>query len=304
MAVLGNPVHRLGARKWGGWKPDRPKASKDWHVDKLLGGPRAVMPVSPSCDPAYFPMMKNQLSLGSCTGESLCLALEEEVIRTMAEAGEDVTSPWWLKWQGLSGLAAYYFAREAQGSTKDDSGSEIRTCIDGARRNGIPNESSWPYRPAWYRIKPNAKAMKTAPWHNLDEIETYRCDGAGGSREGTLTNILRVLEAKRPVNFGFACPKDWGDYDETGRIPLPNGAYSGGHAMTSFMADTDAKVLIGPNTWGDKIGAPQPKGSRIVTRGGRGWWIKPFQYFLDGDADDAWAIVLRRPGAKRESNNG
>ena len=289
-------LHRLPNGKFGGWRPDRPKASKDWHVDKLLGAPRAVMPVNPSCNPAYFPMMKNQGSLGSCTGESFCLALEEEIIRAKAEAGEDVTSPWWTSWKGLSGLAAYYFSRLKLGTLNEDSGSEIRVTIDGVRQFGVPSEESWPYKISKYRTKPDAAAMKTAPWHNIDEVASYRCDGAGGSREATLTNILRAHEAGLPVNFGFGCPKDWKDYDDTGRIPMPNGGYDGGHAMTSMKADTDSKDLIGPNTWGDQIGAPQPKGSRIITKGGKGWFIIPFQYFLDGDADDAWVICLKKPG--------
>ena len=77
------------------------------------------------------------------------------------------------------------------------------------RQFGVPSEESWPYKISKYRTKPDAAAMKTAPWHNIDEVASYRCDGAGGSREATLTNILRAHEAGLPVNFGFACPKDW-----------------------------------------------------------------------------------------------
>ena len=289
-------LHRLPNGKFGGWRPDRPKASKDWHVDKLLGAPRQAMPVNPGCNPAYFPMMKNQGSLGSCTGESFCLALEEEIIRAKAEGGEDVTSDWWMKWQGLSGLAAYYFSRLKLGTLNEDSGSEIRVTIDGVRQFGVPSEELWPYKISKFRMKPDARAMKTAPWHNIDEVGSYRCDGAGGSREATLTNMLRVLEAKLPINFGFACPADWQDYDDTGRIPMPNGKYDGGHAVTTFMADTDSKNFLICNTWGTNIGAPQPKDSRVMSKDGRGWAIMPFQYVLDGDADDAWGICLRKPG--------
>jgi hypothetical protein len=283
--------HRLGNGHHGGWKPDKPKSGKDWHLKKVLGEPKRALPDMPSCDPAFFPLLKNQKNLGSCTGESVAYAVEYCVISMLAAKGQDVTSSWWKKW-GLSGLAGYYWAREIEKAINEDTGAEIRDAIDGARRNGLPTEESWPYIITRFTQRPDAAAMKTAPWHKPGQLKTYRCDGAGGSREDTLTNMLRALELKMPVNFGFGCPADWKDYDATGRIPMPNGQYDGGHAITSLKADTASKDLIGPNTWGDRIGAPQPPGSRIITRGGKGWFILPFQYVLNGDADDAWAVAI------------
>lgn len=284
--------HRLGNARYGGWKPDRPKTGKDWHLDKALGAPLAGLPNNPSCNPALFPGMKDQKSLGACTGESLALALEYCVIKKAAGKGEDVTSNWWKRWS-LSGLAAYYWARELEKTVDQDDGAEIRDAIDGARRNGLPTEAAWPYIVSKFKARPDAAAMKTAAWHKPHELKTYRCDGAGGSREDTLTNMLRALEAGMPVNFGFACPERWGDYDKTGRIPLPKGRYDGGHAITTFRADTGARAFLGPNTWGDDHAAAQPVESRVQTRGGKGWYSLPFEYVLSGDADDAWAISLK-----------
>ena len=283
--------HKLsGPKKFGGWMPDRPKSGQDWLLEKKLGAIGAV-PESPTIHPGYHPAVKDQGNLGSCTGESLAYAVESLVIKKKADAGEDVKSSWWREW-ALSGLAAYYFAREVDGSIAYDAGSYIRSAIDAARRKGIPTEATWPYDISKFRRKPSAAAMKTAAWHKLDTLETYRCDGAGGSREATVTNMLRALGAGMPVNFGFSCPADWGDYDETGRIPVPKGRYEGGHAITAFGADTEARLFLGPNSWGDKIGGPQPYGSRVESRGGKGWFALPFSYVLEGDADDAWAVAL------------
>lgn len=282
--------HRLGNNRQGGWHPDRPKGSQDWRLSQVLGESRRS-PKNPSCNPAYFPIMKNQGDLGSCTGESLALAAEYCVIEEKAKEGEDVTSPWWKKW-ALSGLAAYYFAREIDKTISIDAGSQIRSAIDGARKNGIPVEALWPYKPSDFHRRPNAAAMKTAPWHRLDHLKTYRCDEVGKSREQTLTNILRALEAGMPVNFGFSCPADWGDYDATGAIPMANGNYEGGHAMTAFAADTAARMILGPNTWGDDHAGPQPATSRIISKGGLGWYALPFDYVLNGDADDFWSVAL------------
>jgi hypothetical protein len=283
---------RLSNGKHGGWRPDKPKYGKDWHIDQLLGAPRRGALKSAFLTPLYYPKMKNQGSLGSCTGESLAYALEYCTIRNKAEEGDDVTSPWWKKW-ALSGLAAYYFTRVKQRTVYEDSGGEIRTAIDAAREFGIPVEELWPYVVSRFKVKPDAKAMKTAPWHKPDNLKTYRCDGSGGSREETVTNIARALAAGLPINFGFACPEDWQSYDETGMIPLPGNRFDGGHAMTGFQIDAPSRVLIGPNTWGDTTAAAQPRTSRVASRGGKGWFILPLQYFLDGNADDAWAVDLR-----------
>lgn len=291
MRPLKHP-HKLSNGRHGGWRPDRPKSTKDWHIDRLLGAPKSGALTNKGVDPSYYPLLKDQKALGSCTGESLTYGLEEEVIRVKAEAGEDVKSDWWLKWKGLSGLAAYYFSRTKQGTPNEDSGSEIRYTVDAAREFGVPNETDWPYIVSKFRLKPTATAMKSALWHKPDDIQTYRCDGRGGSREETLTNIFRAFDAKRPVNLGFACPLNWGNYDNDGRIPLPGGQYDGGHAIIGFKRNEDNDIM-GPNTWGDQIGAPQPQGARVVTRGGRGWYILPKEYILNGDADDAWLINLK-----------
>jgi hypothetical protein len=284
--------HKLGNAKHGGWIPDRPKAAEDWLLEKKLGARRQAAPENPQCDPAYYPLIKDQGNLGSCTGKSASLGVEYCVIEKLAGEGQNVTSDWWQTW-ALSGLAGYYWARKIEKTIREDSGAQIRDAVDGIRRNGLPTEASWPYKPSKFAQKPDARAMKTAPWHHLDGLKTYRCDGAGGSREETLTNMLRALEIGMPVNFGFSCPADWGDYNETGRIPMPNGKYDGGHAVLTLRADTKNRFLMGPNTWGDKIGGPQPEGSRIATEGGKGWFALPFDYVLSGDADDAWALSLK-----------
>jgi hypothetical protein len=51
-------------------------------------------------------------------------------------------------------------------------------------------------------------------------------------------------------------------------------------------------MLIGPNTWGDDHAGQQPNGSRVISDGGRGWFAISFDYFLSGDADDAWGVAL------------
>lgn len=285
--------HRLSNGKHGGWKPDKPKYGDngDWHIDKLLGPTRSAAPEMPKLNPAFFPRIKDQKSLGSCTGNSLASCVEYCVLERKANEGQDINSKWWQKWS-LSALAAYYFGREKEGMVSVDSGCEIRDVVDACREHGIPTEESWPYVLSKFKQRPAADALKTAPWHRPADIATYRCDGRGGSREDTVTNMLRALEKGLPINYGFACPEDWGDYDNTGLVPLPI-KFDGGHAISAYEADTAERVFWGPNSWSDKYGRKVPEGARIKTSAGKGWIGLPFQYFIDGNADDAWAISLK-----------
>jgi hypothetical protein len=51
---------RLSNGKHGGWRPDKPKYGKDWHIDQLLGAPRRGALKSAFLAPSYYPKMKNR----------------------------------------------------------------------------------------------------------------------------------------------------------------------------------------------------------------------------------------------------
>jgi hypothetical protein len=79
---------------------------------------------------------------------------------------------------GPVGACRLLLGGKIEKTIREDSGAQIRDAVDGIRRNGLPTEASWPYKPSKFAQKPDARAMKTAPWHHLDGLKTYRCDGA------------------------------------------------------------------------------------------------------------------------------
>jgi hypothetical protein len=125
--------HRLGNARHGGWMPDRPKTGKDWRFDTIA--PRSLaLPDMPTCNSAFFPRIKDQKNLGSCTGESASYGVEYCVLAKLAGEGQDVQSAWWKKW-GLSGLAGYYWAREIE---RDDQRGQ--RCPNPRCRRWYPQE--------------------------------------------------------------------------------------------------------------------------------------------------------------------
>ncbi len=285
--------HLLPNGRFGGWKPDSPKygdesIKADWYIEKRLARPRRAAK-NPKLNPLFYNWLKDQGDLGSCTGHSGTACLESLILDAAHKEGQDITSKWGTNW-ALSALAAYYQGRVIEKTVFFDSGCENRDVVDGIRRLGVPTEESWPYNVRKFRNAPTATAMKTAPWHRYG-VSTYRCDAPGGSREQTVTNMVNALANGFPLNGGFACPVNWGDSDNTGLIPLPDkDGLEGGHAVPHFEADTDEKIFWGPNSWGGKWGRKAPEGTRF--NASKGWIGVPFQYYLDGNADDAWMCTL------------
>jgi C1A family cysteine protease len=264
-----------------GWKPDRP-SHKDWTLGQKLGDVPQRFSTNPQLDKDYFPAIRDQGELGSCTG----FALRSAMAYLMRKRYPDKLGGDWGKTWDLSPLAAYYLARERDNSTDVDVGAYIRDVVDGARVEGIPTEASWPYDIRKFRRKPSDRAYKEGLWHQADKMATYRCDEEGSTRHHAVDRILQALEAGLPVVFGFTCFSNLSEADSTGYIRMP-GRYDreeGGHAIVAFGADTRSRHLWGPNSWSEQWGDG-------------GYWYLPFDYVLHGYADDFWAVDLEQAPA-------
>lgn len=180
----------------------------------------------------------------------------------------------------LSPAFAYLQGRAKENSIPYDSGCEIRDVIWAAAHYGVAREDHCPYDQ--YRLLQRASelANTSARWHQA--IRYYRCDEAGMSTEQTVTNIARALGAGFPVVFGFSCFSNLGEANYSGAIPMPTARsqLEGGHCVVAF--EFDGEALIGPNSWGDWGG--------VGRDGQRGYFRLPIGYFLEGYADDAWAV--------------
>jgi hypothetical protein len=258
-----------------GWRRGLPDPVNDWKLSRRLGALPRKTPESPALNHRYFPRIRDQGQIGSCTGFGLrnCLAY-----KLRERLGDKLEGEWGQQWD-LSPLAMYWLGRREEGDeyVSQDIGAIIRLVVVAARKHGIPTEEAWPYDPAKFKRRPSAKALETGRWHQAAP-GSYRCD-EDGNRERTVDRILQALEAGLPVTYGFACYANLGEADATGVIPEPRGRQDGGHCVTAYWADTRARILWGPNSWGYGWGPD-------------GYIGLPFAYFLDGLADDVWAVDL------------
>jgi C1A family cysteine protease len=235
-----------------GWKPDTPD-----HRDYTLRmrGAFVHVPDVVGLKEEFFPPVRNQGQLGSCTGFGTSGALMYK-LRQRKRSTE------------LSALYAYYQARVLEGSVREDAGAEIRDVVKAAANIGIAREKCWPYRPRRFAAKPSAEANKSAAPHQV--VRYYRCDG--------VEEVLQALAADMPVVFGFSCFSNLGEADRNGFVPMPGpkDGLEGGHCVWIVKGDQPTRVFRFQNSWGDW--------------GDHGFGYLPFAYFENGLADDAWAI--------------
>jgi C1A family cysteine protease len=265
--------HRLPLGRYGGWLPDRP-SHKDWRLSNKLGPAPASAPESVHLDPATYPTIRDQGQQGSCTGHGTRNALAQRLLAR--------DHAFWSRYD-LSPAAAYYNARALEGSVREDSGAYIRDVVEGAAKFGVARESDCPYSDSKLVTSLTKAAQISAKWHQA--LHYYRCDEQGASTETTVTNIIRALADGMPVVFGFTCFSNLGEADADGRIPMPSprDREDGGHCMCIYEANVSSRLFIGPNSWGTNWGG-------VGKDGQRGYFALPFDYFLQGLADDAWAV--------------
>lgn len=262
--------------KGTGYLPDIPNSNQDRRLSMKLGDAiNAMAPENPSLDPRFFPRIRDQLQLGGCVGQGVRNGLMYHLMKRDRST--------WTK-HDLSPLALYYWARTFINMTSVDSGAYIRDGIKGAAKYGGPKEDYYPYDISRFTRKPGLAAQLSGKWHQA--VHYYRCDEIGQSGQAVVDNILRAIQAGLPVVFGFTCYDNIANADATGYIPTPikGSKQEGGHCMCIYGADTNRRVFFGPNSWSNQWGAKLPGTSE------RGYFFLPFDFFLNGDADDAWAV--------------
>jgi C1A family cysteine protease len=272
--TLKNPRHRLNSvDRHGGWLPDRPNV-QDWSLEKKLGDAiKAAVPENPFLDPNSYPVIRDQGNQGSCTGHGTRNALMQRLLLRDHKL--------WTKYD-LSPASAYLNGRVLEQAVYEDSGCYIRDVIKGAGDNGVAREDYAPYSDKRLTVSLSKQAKESARWHQA--ISYYRCDENNASPEQTVDNVIRALGAGMPVIFGFTCFSNLGAAEDTGYIAMPGSRdrEEGGHCMTIYEANTSRREFTGPNSWG-------PWGAK-GRDGQRGYFRLPFDYVLQGLADDFWAV--------------
>lgn len=240
--------------------PDRPdhRDLKMAHAPAVL---TAALPARVDLRP-WGPVIYDQLDVGSCTANGIARAMQLAQIKQKRK----VFRP--------SRLFIYYNERVMEGTVESDGGAEIRDGIKSVNRLGVCPETTWPYDPARFAVRPPAEAYREA---KLEQAVRYQRVPQRASQ------IRAVIAGKTPVVFGFTVYESFesDQVAETGVVRMPGHRESarGGHCMVAVGYDDASRRFICANSWGEGWGD-------------KGYCTLPYEYLTDQDlADDFWAIT-------------
>jgi C1A family cysteine protease len=283
-------IHTDGITMGTGWKPrymDRrdytisdPKVTRITDKIKFAETPPVYVDKS-----EYFPKVKKQLDIGSCT----------------ANAGTYIAEYYQNKAFGKSipgsRLFLYKVTRNLERET-GDTGAYLRSTMAAIALFGIPPESYYPYITADYDKEPDQFVYSIADNY---EATCYFChdpiqDKLAG--DVVINQLKRYISAGIPSMFGFfifpsfISGKNVHGMSNVGYIPFPgdNEDIEGGHAVT--IAGYDDNFIITNGFTGEStMGA-----FKIINSWGTAWgldgygWL-PYKYVEAGLACDFWSLI-------------
>lgn len=243
------------SRVIGGWRKE-PEDRRDYRLSTRTAVTLpSVVDVSAGC-----PRIEDQGAIGSCTANAGTDCVEFVMRKLGLEQPE------------LSRLFVYFATRTwvAGWDPADDSGAYIRDTMKAMSVHGACREELWPYSRR-FSDQPSQEACEEAETRQVTSY--WRCDN--------LDAIRTCLAEGYVLEGGFVCPEGMFTYDceTTGVVPMPKNSDDvvGGHAVTFVGYDDGRRLLKFKNSWGQSWGD-----------GGYGYL--PYDYVLQGLADDFWTV--------------
>lgn len=172
----------------------------------------------------------------------------------------------------LSRLFLYYNQRSMEGSTRYDSGSQIRTGIKSIKKLGICSESEHPYFLPISR-RPSSEAYKNALSNVGVVYERISTD---------ITGFKTAIASGFPVIFGFSVPSYFENEEvsKTGIMPeYNNETIIGGHAAVACGYDDVKKTILVRNSWGSSWGD-------------EGYFHMPYSFIDSSLLSDSWILEI------------
>ena len=138
---------------------------------------------------------------------------------------------------------------------------------------GVCNESMWPYDTSKFTVKPTDECYKSAV--NNESIQY-------NSLKQELEQLQSCLILGNPFVFGFIVYESFESdtVAKTGIMPMPEQGEKelGGHAVMAVGFDSEKKVFIIRNSWGDNWGD-------------NGYFYMPYEFILNSNnCSDFWVI--------------
>jgi C1A family cysteine protease len=269
-----------------GWIPDFPdfrdytvehdavkSALKKAGVAKPLKTPPKSVDLRPWCSP-----IEDQSDLGACTahaGVGLVEYFERRAFGNHIDA---------------SRLFLYKVTRNLM-RVKGDTGAYLRTTMGALTLFGVPPEEYYSYVIADFDKEPPAFCYAFA--QNYQAISYYRLDPPGTAPSALLQQIKSQLAAGLPSMFGFTVYKSIEQASSSGKIPFPVKAdkVAGGHAIDAVGYDDATKIKNSAPGGVETTGALLIRNSWGTGWGDKGYGWLPYEYVLQGLADDWWCLV-------------
>ena len=229
--------------------------------------------------------VEDQLDLGSCTANAVVAMVEYFQKRAYGSHIEG------------SRLFVYKTTRKLMLSS-GDSGAWLRSAMGAVVLFGVPDERYFPYTLDGVTVNPNWDSEPDAFLYSLANHYSainYFCHDPMGkktAKKEVLKNVKTYLAAGVPSAFGFFGFPSFESPDTPGSIPYPckNEQAEWGHAVVAVGYD-DNKVITNTRSNEKKKGALMIRNSWGSSWGQDGYGWLPYDYVLDGLAEDFWSIL-------------